>query len=78
MNDPRLTPSDDQLQFLQDLLEEHATIAGGVVEVGDACWAIHGFIPVDGDILMARFYSYDRAAGVLEQLPRLTRPHDRP
>ena len=76
MNDPRPNQSDDQLQFLRGLVEENASIAGDVVQVGDNLWAIHGFILVDGDVLMAEFDSYDQATGALDQLPRLTRRRD--
>lgn len=69
MNDPRANQSDDQLRFLQDLVKENASIAGEVIQLGVGLWAIHGFIPVDGDVLMAEFDSYDKAANTLGQLP---------
>ena len=61
--------SDDQLRFLQHLVRENASIAGEVVQVREDLWAIHGFIPVDGNVLMAEFDSYDQAAITLGQLP---------
>ncbi len=36
----------DELQFLRDLIEENATIAGDVLQISDNLWAIHGYIPV--------------------------------
>ena len=69
MNDPYANQPDDQLRFLQDMVRENAAIAGEVVQIGADLWAIHGFIPVDGDVLMAEFDSYDRAANTLAQLP---------
>ena len=60
--------ADGQLRFLQDLVEEHASIAGDVVQVGDHLWAIHGFIAVDGDVLMAEFETREQATLVLDQL----------
>jgi hypothetical protein len=72
---PRPTQSDNQLRFLRDLEQESASIAGDVFLVGDHQWAIHGFIPVDGDVLMAEFDSYDEATNILHQLPgRARRP----
>jgi hypothetical protein len=79
VNDPGLNRSDDRLQFLRGLMEENASIAGDVVQVGVNLWAIHGSIPVDGDVLMAEFDSYDQATSVFDELPRLprlTRPRD--
>jgi hypothetical protein len=72
--EPRPTQTDDQLQFLRDLVEENASVSGNVLPVGDNLWAIHGFIPVDGDVLMAEFDSYDQATRTLDQLsPRSLR-----
>ena len=76
MNHPRANQPDNQLQFLHDLVEENASIAGDVVQVGDDLWAIHGFIPVDGDVLMAEFDSYDQATSTLEQLSPRSRRND--
>ena len=78
MNHPRANHPNNQLQFLRDLVEENASIAGDVVRLGDNLWAIHGFIPVDCDVLMAEFDSYDEATNTLEQLsPRSRRRDDR-
>jgi len=76
VNHPRANQPDNQLQFLHDLVEENASIAGDVVQVGDDLWAIHGFIPVDGDVLMAEFDSYDQATSTLEQLSPRSRRND--
>ena len=78
MNHPSANHPNNQLQFLRDLVEENASIAGDVVQLGDNLWAIHGFIPVDCDVLMAEFNSYDEATITLEQLsPRSRRRDDR-
>ena len=78
MNHQSANHPDNQLQFLRDLVEENASIAGDVVQLGDNLWAIHGFIPVDCDVLMAEFNSYDEATNTLEQLsPRSRRRDDR-
>ena len=75
MNTPSPDES-DQLRFLQDLIEENASIAGDVVQLGDNLWAIHGFIPVDCEVLMAEFDSYDAAMITLAQLPQRTMRRD--
>ena len=67
---------DDQLQFLRDLVEENASVSGEVLPIGNNRWAIHGYIPVDGDVLMAEFDSYDQATSTLEQLSPRSIRHD--
>ena len=71
MNDPN-----DKLQFLRDVVEENASIAGDVLQIGDNLWAIHGYIPVDCDVLMAEFDSYDQAVNTLRQLSPRSRRRD--
>jgi len=78
VNDPNPKPTDDRLQFLEALVEENVSIAGDVVQVSEHLWAIHGFVPYDGDELMAEFESYDEATIVLRQLPRRTQRRDEP
>ncbi len=61
--------SDRQLVFLRELVDENATIAGDITEVATNTWAIHGVIPVDGDVIMAEFDTYNQAKVVLDSLP---------
>ena len=67
MNDPPDNP-ERQLEFLRELLKENASIGGDVLEIAKNTWAIHGVIPVDGEVLMAEFETYDEAILVLHQL----------
>lgn len=76
MNHQCANHANNQLQFLRDLVEENASIAGDVVQLGDNLWAIHGFIPVDCDVLMAAFDSYDQATNTLAQLSPRSRRRD--
>jgi hypothetical protein len=59
---------DPQVQFLVELLEENASIDGDVLKISASRWAIHGDIPVDGEILMAEFNTYEEAKYVLDQV----------
>jgi hypothetical protein len=70
MNDQSGEQPDRQLIFLQELIDEHATIAGDIIEVGTDTWAIHGSIAVDGDVLLAEYDSLDHARIALAKLPR--------
>ena len=60
--------SDPQLTFLEELVDEHATIAGDVIEIGAHTWAIHGSIAVDGDVIMAEYDTEEHARIVLDEL----------
>ena len=60
---------DPELQFLRELADASARIAGDVARIGDHAWAIHGVIPVDGEVMLAEFDSYDEARVVLDHLP---------
>jgi len=68
MNDGIGEQPDPQFLFLRELVEEHATLAPDIAEIGTHTWAIHGVIPVDGDVIMAEFSSYGEARVVLDQL----------
>ena len=68
MNESQVAQQDDQLMFLQELIEEKATVAADITRIGTHTWAIHGVIPVDGDVIMAEFDTYCEARGVLDQL----------
>jgi len=60
--------ADRQLQFLDELIRETPAIVADVAKISDGIWAIHGVIPVDGDVMLAEFDSYDEARSVLDQL----------
>ena len=59
---------DPRLRFLHAELEEHARIADDIVEVDVHTWAIHGSIPVDGEVLMAEFATQEEAVMALRDL----------
>ena len=63
-------PSDStrQLRFLEELVDARASVAGDILQIGTSAWAIHGSIPVDGDVLVARYESREEASHVLAQL----------
>jgi hypothetical protein len=73
MTSPRDRHPDRQVQFLLELLEENASIDGDVLMISTGTWAIHGDIPVDGEILMAEFDTYEEARAVLDEVGRKTR-----
>ena len=78
MNDPRSKDPDRQLQLLRVLLQDKGTIDCDVLEIATGTWAIHGDIPVDGEILMAEFDTYEEARYVLDQVRRKAPPTSDP
>jgi hypothetical protein len=59
---------DAQLLFLETLVEGYASIDGDIVEIDGHTWAIHGSIPVDGDVIMAEYDTLEEATDVLDEL----------
>ena len=68
--------SDPELVFLEELLEEHATIAGDIIEIDSHTWAIHGYIAVDGEVIMAEYDTEEHARIVLDELTAEKREGD--
>lgn len=68
MSDAQGEQDDDRILFLQQLVEDRATIAADIVEVEPHTWAIHGVIPVGGDVIMAEFETQDQAKKALGKL----------
>ena len=68
MTDVHGEQNDDRLLFLQQLIEDRATIAADVVEVDPHTWAVHGVIPVGGDVIMAEFETQEEAKRALGKL----------
>jgi hypothetical protein len=62
------TAIDEQVRFIDELIEENATVAGDVLAIGTHTWAIHGSIPVDGDVLLAEFDELVDAQAALAQI----------
>jgi hypothetical protein len=58
----------EQIDFLESLVDAHAHVAGDVLQIQVGSWALHGTIPVDGEVLLARYDSCEEAARVLAQL----------
>ena len=63
-----VTASEPRLRLLERLLDERVHVAGDVVEVSRGVWAIHGSIPVDGDVILAEFAVPDEARSLLDRL----------
>jgi hypothetical protein len=60
--------SSAQRHVIEDLIYEHARVAGDVVQIDPQTWAIHGPIAVDSDVIMAAFNSRDEAEAAIKDL----------
>jgi hypothetical protein len=63
-----------QTEFLRRLLDADTPIAGDVVEVGTSTWAIHGSIPVDGEVILAEYATAEQARLALAMLAMRSQP----
>lgn len=54
--------------ILEALVNQQARVAGDILEIEGHTWAIHGVIPVDGDVIIAEFDSPQDAHAVLDQI----------
>jgi class 3 adenylate cyclase len=61
-------PFDRYQPIVQELIDEHVRVSGDIISIDSSTWAIHGFIAVDGDILMAEFDSPDEATAAIEEI----------
>jgi hypothetical protein len=68
VNEAQAEQDDDKILFLQQLVEDRATVAADVVEVDAHTWVVHGVIPVGGDVIMAEFETQDQAKKALRRL----------
>jgi hypothetical protein len=55
-------------RVVEDLVYEHARVSGETFQIDAETWAIHGFIAVDGDVIMATFDSRDDAVAAIAHL----------
>ena len=68
-----------QLEFLTELVNSHGAVAGDILQIGTATWAIHGLVPMDGHVLLAEYDSLESAQAALAQLPpNWPAEHDQP
>ena len=64
-----------QLEFMTELVTAHNDVAGDILQIGLTTWAIHASIPVDGDVLVAEYASFEEARAALAQLAPNWVPH---
>ncbi len=70
MNDKGGERSSHLRVSVEEILESQARVAGDIFEVDARTWAIHGFIPVDGEVILAEYDHPQAARTVLDQLAK--------
>jgi hypothetical protein len=53
---------------LDSILSLHPRLGQDVFQMDADLWAIHGYVPVDGEVILAEFDHRDTARAVLAQL----------
>ena len=69
MNEPSTEPPDPWLAFLRQELADDVDIAGDMAQVGER-WAIHATVPLEGEVILGEYDTYDQARNALEQIAR--------
>jgi hypothetical protein len=68
MNAEHDRQSDALQRIIEDLVYEHVRVSGDTFQIDTHTWVIHGFIAVDGDVIMAKFDSQDDADAAIQRL----------
>jgi hypothetical protein len=55
-------------EYRDQWLFQQARVDGDAVAIDDRTWAIHGVIPVDGEVILAEFSTLEEARAVLENI----------
>ena len=72
MNEPSTEPPDPRLAFLRQELADDVDIDGDISPIGER-WAIHGTVPLEGEVILGEYDTYDQARDALEQLSKAGR-----
>ena len=54
--------------LIDSILHQHPRIDHGLFQMDAQMWVIHGYIPVDGEVILAEFDDRETARAVLAQL----------
>ncbi len=59
----------ERLEMLVDsILPLHPRLGQDLFQMDEQIWAIHGYIPVDGEVILAEFGRRETAIAILAQL----------
>jgi hypothetical protein len=66
-DEPRHDLTDAEQRVVQEVLDEHVFVSG-LFPIGDKTWAIYGSIPVDGEVIVAKFDNRADAESALKRI----------
>jgi hypothetical protein len=61
-------PGERPEMLVDSILPLHPRLRQDLFQMDEELWAIHGYIPVDGEVILAEFERRDTAMAVLAQL----------
>jgi hypothetical protein len=61
-------PMHDDLRTIEALIDEHVLVDCHLVPIDAQTWAIHGFIAVEGDVIVAEFTDPCEAEAAIERI----------
>jgi hypothetical protein len=67
MNDAS-TPSEECLQLIEELIDEHIRVDCTLIPIDDSTWALHGTVVVDDNVIVAEFDTKDDAEDALARI----------
>ena len=70
IHDERAEQDAREQRVIEGLIDEHVRFHYDIVPIDDQTWAIHGWIAVDGEVILAEFTTPDLAWSALEELSR--------
>jgi hypothetical protein len=68
MNDERAEQAEPGQRIIEELIAEHVRFHDDLLPIDDQTWAIHGYIAVDGAVILAEFTTQNDARSALAQL----------
>jgi hypothetical protein len=58
----------DDLRTIEALIDEHVLVDCRLVAIDAETWAIHGYIAVDGNVIVAEFTDQREAEAAIERI----------
>jgi hypothetical protein len=58
--------------LIEAILHQNPRLDGDLFQIDTQMWAIHGYIPVDGEVILAEFDNPATAKAVLDRLAAAT------
>ena len=77
MNEVRAERANPGQRIIEALIAEHVRFHYDLLPIDDQTWAIHGYISVDGEVILAEFTTQNDARSAPAQVAATRRPRGR-